>query len=572
MSRKRPTQDQLGAAIMEGTFGRSRDLRLVDSVEPGQLPAPVPITSIREYEHNPRIERNQKFEEIKEAIRSGRGLDQQLTVTRRPGDEQYILYAGGNTRLRILKELYEETQDEVFFYAACYFKPYTSEFDLMVAHAAENENRADLLWIDKARHVKQLRDAFEAQTGKQATQEELSKAITAHRWRVSQETISRLEYTYDTLLPAIPNALCAGIGAPQMRKIRQLQKSIDKYLQFRAQPKEQLEGAKQWFIECMACHDTEDWDIEPVIRDAVDRLAEICHEPTARVRLELEAFMRGSEPTPATTESTSSPDEQGLGHEPLPPNKPSDAAHRGVSRRDTKGERDAAVDSTEAETEESRITLGRSTEAVSKAGLEKDVESHDVEFGATAEREELTAEPLVTHTVSEHKTVLSAKDLRARSWTLATRLAQRNQIGECIYHIDFAGGFIIDLPESPLYVDSSHPTRDEYKRVDLWWFLAGVADQFLNKYAGRLIEVLPETARLSPLLQRMNSDDDEDKRSAQNAMTTYVSKPPTLDSVLRHLMGHLDDIEFKAVVSLIDVRRQFQTLCDQEGKEDLWEV
>ncbi len=553
MSRKRPTQDQLGAAIMEGTFGRPRDLRHVDPVEPGQLPTPIPITSIREYEHNPRIERNQKFEEIKEAIRSGRGLDQQLTVTRRPGDEQYVLYAGGNTRLRILRELYEETQDEAFFYAACYFKPFTSEFDLMVAHAAENENRADLLWIDKARHVKQLRDAFEAQTGKKVTQDELSKAITAHRWRVSQETISRLEYTYDTLLPAIPHALCAGIGAPQMRKIRQLQKSIDKYLQFRAQPKEQLEGAKQWFVGCMARHDTEDWDIEPVIRDVVDRLAEICHEPTARVRLELEAFMRGSEPTPVTTESSLSPDEQGLGHESPTPDKPRDAAHRGVSRRDTKGERGAAVDST-------------------KAGVEKDAAGHDVEFGATDEREEVTAESLVSHVVSEHKAVLTAKDLRARAWTLATRLAQRNQIGECIYHIDFAGGFVIDLPESPLYVDSSHPTRDEYKCVDLWWFLAGVADQFLSKYTDRLIEVLPETARLSPLLQRMNSDDDEDKRDAQNAMTTYVSKPPTLDSVLRHLMGHLDDAEFKAVVSLIDVRRQFQTLCDQEGKADLWEV
>jgi ParB family protein of integrating conjugative element (PFGI_1 class) len=268
-----------------------------DPLEPTQLPR-IPITKIRSYDRNPRTEPNQKYEEIKQAILNKHSLDQQLTITRRPGEEHlpYLLYAGGNTRWRILKDLYEETQDEAFFYVDCLFRPFTSEFDLMVAHVGENENRGDLLWCDKARYVNQLRDQLEADAGKSLSQQELSNAITEHGWSISQETISRLEYTYDVLLPALPNALSAGLGEPRMRKIRQLENTIKKYLRYRDQPKEQLEAHKQWFVECLARHDSEDWDLAPVIRDIVDHLAQVCDESPSRVRIELEAFMRGSRP------------------------------------------------------------------------------------------------------------------------------------------------------------------------------------------------------------------------------------------------------------------------------------
>src|SRR5688500_9107410 len=56
------------------------------------------VDEIRPYENNPRRARNARFAEIKESIRSS-GIRNPVTVTRRPGEEHFIVEAGGNTRL-----------------------------------------------------------------------------------------------------------------------------------------------------------------------------------------------------------------------------------------------------------------------------------------------------------------------------------------------------------------------------------------------------------------------------------------------------------------------------------------
>ena len=69
------------------------------------------VARIKPYEHNPRRAPNAEFERIKASIRVD-GLGQPLVVTQRPGESDYLVHAGGNTRLRILRELFAETDDE----------------------------------------------------------------------------------------------------------------------------------------------------------------------------------------------------------------------------------------------------------------------------------------------------------------------------------------------------------------------------------------------------------------------------------------------------------------------------
>ena len=72
-------------------------------------------TDIKPYDHNPRTSTNAKYAEIKAGILERGGLPTgALSVTKRPGSSQYMLYMGGNTRLAIIKELWEETGDSRF--------------------------------------------------------------------------------------------------------------------------------------------------------------------------------------------------------------------------------------------------------------------------------------------------------------------------------------------------------------------------------------------------------------------------------------------------------------------------
>ena len=70
----------------------------------------VDIARIQPYEHNPRHSPNPEYDRIRDSIRN-QGMDQPLVITQRPGATDYIVHAGGNTRLLILKKLYEETGD-----------------------------------------------------------------------------------------------------------------------------------------------------------------------------------------------------------------------------------------------------------------------------------------------------------------------------------------------------------------------------------------------------------------------------------------------------------------------------
>jgi len=84
------------------------------TVQSDAIPAdPVIPTRIRAtldqviaYKDNPRQTKNPMYDEIKESIRN-RGLDHAPNVTRKYPTDPYMIKDGGNTRLQILRELWE---------------------------------------------------------------------------------------------------------------------------------------------------------------------------------------------------------------------------------------------------------------------------------------------------------------------------------------------------------------------------------------------------------------------------------------------------------------------------------
>ncbi len=126
------------------------------------------LDKLRPYEHNPRKTRNPNFEMIKESIRR-RGLDHKPNITRRPGEDFYIIADGGNTRIQALKELFTETKDPKFWSISCQYKPWQgetadsveAELNLLIGHLIENDTRADLSFIEKALGILQAKEYYE---------------------------------------------------------------------------------------------------------------------------------------------------------------------------------------------------------------------------------------------------------------------------------------------------------------------------------------------------------------------------------------------------------------------------
>ena len=154
---------------------------------------PIDISMIEPYYANPRIYENPKYTIIKESIRN-RGILQRIVVTKPPNSEKFMLCQGGNTRLRALRELYEETHEPRFKTAYCEFREWQGEANLMVGHVVENELRGNLNWHERSKMVLTLREMFEEEMGKEISDREYSnwaseKGITVTRSNLTSQPL-----------------------------------------------------------------------------------------------------------------------------------------------------------------------------------------------------------------------------------------------------------------------------------------------------------------------------------------------------------------------------------------------
>ena len=188
---------------------------------------------------NPRQTRGEHYDSTKESIRNI-GLLQMLTVTKVPGQEHFSLYNGGNTRLAILQELYQEylaagedDKAEAIRMQQCRYVPYTDDLDVLVKHMAENEERSEMTYIDKARAVFQIRELYLKQNGEETvTARELSDFINSLGWtRVNHRIFTDLYFAFDSLETVIPLALNAGMGKLKIQQIRKWWGYVETYLQ-----------------------------------------------------------------------------------------------------------------------------------------------------------------------------------------------------------------------------------------------------------------------------------------------------------------------------------------------------
>ena len=253
----------------------------------------VEITRIKPYDRNPRHSVNQEYDRIKVSIRT-QGMDQPLVITQRPGQADYMVQAGGNTRLRILQELYKETQDERFLWIDCLYKPWVCESEVMLAHLRENDLRSDLTFIDRARAVLEAKALIEAETGQDdISQRQLEKVLKDRGYSIAHGLISKMGYAVETLLPLIPTALEAGLGRLPVERIRRLERAARAIWLRRGLEEES--GFDEVFATLCKRYDSIDWDLEP-LRDAIEiEIAEQSEVSLHTIRVELEAQLAGRE-------------------------------------------------------------------------------------------------------------------------------------------------------------------------------------------------------------------------------------------------------------------------------------
>jgi len=225
----------MAAKLLASGFERSGPSATALSDPIADTPIVVTLDQLRPYDHDPRVARNPAYEDIKASIRE-RGLDAAPAITRRPGEQHYLIRNGGNTRLAILRELWSETKEERFFRITCLFRPWPErgEVVMLTGHLAENELRGGLTFIERALGVEKVRGYYEEEDGRPLSQSELARRLAADGFPVAQPHISRMQDAVRYLLPAIPTVLYAGLGRRQIERLTALRKAGERIWQTRA--------------------------------------------------------------------------------------------------------------------------------------------------------------------------------------------------------------------------------------------------------------------------------------------------------------------------------------------------
>jgi len=440
--------------------------------------ASIPVSRIRAYERNPRQAENPAYGEIKESIRVD-GMLQPLIVTRRPGEEDYIVAAGGNTRLRAIRELHTETEEERFARVPCVIHPWTGEKAVLAGHLKENDLRGDLVFIDRARAVLALLDLIrEEQGGAPLSQRQAVAALRDVGYVVSQSVFSYMAYAVERLWSLLPDALAAGIGRPQVERIRNLERAAESV--WRSITDAETEAFATAFDAACRKSDGAVWDFA-VLRRAVE--AEITQRADVGPRAVQEALAARLHERATEPDGAAAPE---LATRASP-------AHLAAAGRPD--ERDCPPD----------------LAGVDDRGLIEPPVDHRSDGQPTEPRNDDEEDPghdMNTTTAQHPKTSDQSrprdlKSLRARAWTLAQRIAQRHGLETLVTPLIGKGlGYMIcDVPDAALLEQLD---QDELAQVSTaWWQLAACAEVTVAPLA----EILPLVQEGSVLRRALEDQD-----------------------------------------------------------------
>ena len=280
---KKLSQEEITGRLHQEPFPRGPELeRLSDPLT--DTPMLVTLEQLRPYEHNPRFIRNPLYDDIKASIRE-RGLDQPPPITRRPGETYFIIRNGGNTRLAILGELWQETRDERFFRIHCLFRPWTNELATLLGHLAESDLHGQLTFIERALAVAKLKSMLEPD-GAVLSQRELARRFAAGGYPISQSHISRMLDALEHLLPAIPQTLYAGLGKPQIERLIALRSQAERT--WNRYPTATVAFAEFWLGTLGDFDaDPESFDIEQIQDELLERMSRLLGQSYRMLALDL---------------------------------------------------------------------------------------------------------------------------------------------------------------------------------------------------------------------------------------------------------------------------------------------
>lgn len=260
----------------------------------GDIPGPMllEVTAIDVYQDNPRLFRNEKRDDIKASIQA-QGFHDALVVTRRREGDRYMLAAGSNTTLDVLKELWNTTGDERFRWVNCIFQPFEDDARVMAQHLGENLNRGDMKFWEIATGMMKLVELLQAERlkvdpgAKPMSIREMTEALVSRGLKADKTSVARWQFATDRLhrlgaAAARLTRLAAEALQPRLLACRALSGKFG--ISEASYWSEIVDPVLQGVARAVEADSDEDIDADLLCNQVEAALAERVHEPVLAIR------------------------------------------------------------------------------------------------------------------------------------------------------------------------------------------------------------------------------------------------------------------------------------------------
>ncbi|MBT4195012.1 MAG: hypothetical protein HOE12_11830 [Gammaproteobacteria bacterium] len=577
MANKKDAAEQVRNVLGVGYFDNTRVVEDADPIE--VISMKVHIDKLQKYDRNPRQSKNPEYHVLLELLRAN-GQEEALTITRRAGEEKYIIRRGGNTRLDIMKMLYRETGDQRFEFIDCLFMPWTSESDCIVGHLNENTSQGRMTLIDKARGYRNFKLEYEKEHNIEALgQRKLATLLQEAGSPINYQLLGIMNYALDVLEPAIPETLARGLGRPQIEKLKRLEKTFERLAEahdlYEYETRNKQINAE--FHKLLSDHDGDEWDMELVFHEFSQRLGELLkHVPYNRLKFDIDECQKQD---PWNCKLTSTEEDQAQQGIQSLQTKISSAAKPNYSNT-------APIMVKEPEPVKSSLerVLPENNPGSKQPNFELDQEAVALNLSTSTA---IRKDELETDCTSNE---FDLKSMQSRVFSLALDFAKATRIQHCLVHWDYGYGYFLDLPKTKLctvmstdqscleHFDHKVVTnrfskeRDDAERTFAWWLLwqlQGIVEFSDDPVPG--YQLMPE----SMMKNLINQLYDPDNKRMYTMMLGAIGKitlqagGPTNVVDMAMAYSYIKPTNMMKYISLLEARTRLMSFVE-DNNINLW--
>ena len=186
----------------------------------------IPLHVLKPLPYVSREDKKEDFEDLYESVKE-EGLKQPFVVARPPDSEDYVLIAGGNSRLELAHRLHDESRGSQFTEVPCVVIPWPGISSAKLSHLITNDVLHNASFIERAKAILNFIDTnSDLPIDRTTSDRGVSKFFKDHGFPLYRTTYAAMKYAVDHLDKYLPISLAASLSALDVKHIQNLESEL----------------------------------------------------------------------------------------------------------------------------------------------------------------------------------------------------------------------------------------------------------------------------------------------------------------------------------------------------------